>query len=59
MFLGLTGGRARGYSLIGACVNAGDKVNKVARQENENRVRTGVGWAYRGIVDCDVGHWEA
>jgi hypothetical protein len=58
-FLGLTGGRAGGYGLIGACIDAGDEVDEVARQENENRVHVSVGWAYQGIVDCDVGHWEA
>jgi hypothetical protein len=57
--LGLTGGRAGGYGLVGVCVNAGDEVDKVARQENKNRVHTGVGWAYWGIVDCAVGCQEA
>jgi hypothetical protein len=40
MFLGLTGGRPGGYGLVGACIDAGDKVDKVARRENENRVCT-------------------
>jgi hypothetical protein len=44
-FLGLTGGRAGGYGLVGACVEAGDKVNEVAGRENENGVYTSVGWA--------------
>jgi hypothetical protein len=34
MFLGLTGGRARGYDLVGLCIDAGDKVDEVAKQEN-------------------------
>jgi hypothetical protein len=59
MFLGLAGGRARGYGLIGACVNAGDKVDEVAVWESKNRVRAGIGWVYQGIVDCDIGCWEA
>jgi hypothetical protein len=59
MFLGLTGGRAGGYGLIGACVDAVDKVDKVARWENENRVSMVVAWAYWGIIDCAVGCWEA
>jgi hypothetical protein len=29
MFLGLTGGRARWYGLIWACIDAGDEVDKV------------------------------
>jgi hypothetical protein len=58
-FLGLTGGRARGYGLIGAYVDVGDKVDKVAGWENENGVRTGVDWAYQGVVGCDAGHQEA
>jgi hypothetical protein len=41
-FLGLTGGRAGGYGLVGVCVDAGDEVHKVAGWENENGVRTGV-----------------
>jgi hypothetical protein len=40
-------------------MDAGDKVDEVARQENENGVRVGVESAYRGIVDCTVGHREA
>jgi hypothetical protein len=59
LFLGLTGGRARGYGLVGAYVDAGGEVDEVAGQENENRVRMGIDWAYRGVVDCDVGRWEA
>jgi hypothetical protein len=58
MFLGLTGGRARGYGLVGAYVDAGDEVDEVARQESENGVRAGIGWAYRGVVNCTVGHRE-
>jgi hypothetical protein len=58
-FLGSTGGRAREYGLIGACMDAGDEVDKVAGWENENRVRAGVGWAYWGVVDCAVGRQEA
>jgi hypothetical protein len=58
-FLGLTGGRAGGYGLIGACVDAEDKVDKVARRENENGVCAGVELAYRGVVDCIVGWQEA
>jgi hypothetical protein len=57
-FLGLTGGRARGYGLIGAYVDAGDEVDEVARRENENEVRAGIDWAYRGVVGCDAGHRE-
>jgi hypothetical protein len=57
-FLGLTGGRAGGYGLIGACVDAGDEVDKVAGRENENGVCAGVELAYQ-VVDCTVGHWEA
>jgi hypothetical protein len=59
MFLGLTGGRAGGYGLVGAYVDAGDKVKEVARRESENGVRAGVGWVYRGIVACAVGRQEA
>jgi hypothetical protein len=40
-------------------VDAGDKVNEVAGQENENGVWVGVEWAYWGIVDCTVGRQEA
>jgi hypothetical protein len=58
MFLGLTGGRARGYGLVGACVNAGGKVNEVAGHESENRVHAGIGWVYLGVVNCKVGHQE-
>jgi hypothetical protein len=58
-FLGLTGGRAGRYGLIGACVDAGDEVDEVAGWENENRVHAGVEWVYRGVVDCTVGHQEA
>jgi hypothetical protein len=58
-FLGLTRGRARGYGLIGACMDTGDEVNKVARWENKNGVCAGVAWVYQGIVDCNVGHQEA
>jgi hypothetical protein len=57
-FLGLTGGRAGGYGLVGACVDAGDEVDKVAGQENKNGVRVSVDWAYWGVVDCDVGCQE-
>jgi hypothetical protein len=46
MFLGLTGGRARGYGLVGACIDAGNEVNEVAGHESENGVRTGIAWAY-------------
>jgi hypothetical protein len=59
MFLGLTGGRAEGCGLVWAYVDAGDKVDKVAGQENENGVRVGVAWACRGVIDCDTGHQEA
>jgi hypothetical protein len=59
MFLGLTGGRAGGYGLVGACIDAGDEVNEVAGRENENGVRAGVAWAYRGIAGCTIGRWEA
>jgi hypothetical protein len=59
VFLGSTGGRARGYGLIGAFVDAGDEVDKVAGRENENGVHAGVELAYRGIVDCTVGRREA
>jgi hypothetical protein len=59
MFLGLTGGRAGGYGLIEACVDAGDKVDEVAGRENENGVCASIDWAYRGVVDCDVGRREA
>jgi hypothetical protein len=45
-FLGLTGGRAGGYGLIGACIDAGDEVDEVAGRENENGVRLSVDWAY-------------
>jgi hypothetical protein len=58
-FLGLTGGRAGGYGLIGVCVDAEDKVDKVAGQENKNGVRVGVELAYRGVVDCAVKRREA
>jgi hypothetical protein len=58
-FLGLTGGRAGGYGLIGACVDMGDEVDEVAGQENQNGVRAGVELAYRGVVDCTVGCREA
>jgi hypothetical protein len=59
MFLGLTGGRAGGYGLVGACMDAGDKVDEVARRENENRVRTGIKWVYQDVINCAVGHQEA
>jgi hypothetical protein len=59
MFLGLTGGRARGYGLIGACVDAGDEVNEVAGWENENGVHASVDWVYRGVINCDIGRQEA
>jgi hypothetical protein len=52
-------GRVRGYGLVGVCVDAGDEVDEVAGQENENGVRVGVDLAYRGVVDCAVGCWEA
>jgi hypothetical protein len=42
-FLGLTGGRAVGYGLIGMCVDAGDEVDEVARHENKNGVRSRLG----------------
>jgi hypothetical protein len=58
MFLGLTGGRAGGYGLVRACVNAGDRVDEVAGRESENEVRTDVGWVYWGVIDYDVGRWE-
>jgi hypothetical protein len=54
-----TGGRAGGSGLVGACVDTGDEVDKVARQENKNRVHTGVELAYWGVVDCAVGRREA
>jgi hypothetical protein len=62
MFLGLTGGRARGYGLVGACVDAGDEVDEVAGCENENGGRTGVlgrrRLRYRtsgGVAECLIG----
>jgi hypothetical protein len=58
MFLGLTGGRAGGYGLVGAYVDAGGEVDEVAGRENENGVRAGVDWAYRGVVNCNVGRRE-
>jgi hypothetical protein len=58
-FLGLTGGKARGYGLVRAYVDAGDKVNEVAGQESENGVRAGIVWAYQGIIVCAVGRREA
>jgi hypothetical protein len=58
-FLGSTGGRTRGYGLVGVCVDAGDEVDEVAGQENENGVCVGVELTYLGIVDCTMGHWEA
>jgi hypothetical protein len=39
-------------------MDAGDKVDEVAKWENENRGRVGVEGAYRGVVDCNVGHQE-
>jgi hypothetical protein len=48
-----------GYGLIGAYVDVGDEVDEVARQENKNGVCTGIDCMYRGVVDCDTGHWEA
>jgi hypothetical protein len=59
MFLRLTGGRTRGYNLVGVCMGAGDEVDEVARQENENRVRAGVEWAYWGVINCTVERQEA
>jgi hypothetical protein len=59
MFLGLTGGGAGGYGLVGACVDAGDEVDKVAGRENENGVRAGIVWAYRGVAGCAIGRREA
>jgi hypothetical protein len=58
MFLGLTGGRAGGYGLVEVYVDAGGEVDKVVGWENENGVCAGVDWAYRGVIDCDVGHRE-
>jgi hypothetical protein len=58
MFLGLTEGRARGYGLLGACVEAGGEVDKVAGRENENRVRVSVVWAYQGVTGCAIGRRE-
>jgi hypothetical protein len=58
-FLGLTRGRARGYGLVGACVDVGTEVDEIAGQENENGVHAGVDWAYRGVVCCAVGRREA
>jgi hypothetical protein len=58
MFLGLTGGRAGGYGLVGAYVDAGGEVDEVAGREHENGVCVGVDWAYRVVVDCDVGRRE-
>jgi hypothetical protein len=58
-FLGLTGGRARVYGLIGAYVDAGDKVDEVAGWENENGGHAGIDWAYQGVIDCDAGRQEA
>jgi hypothetical protein len=55
MFLGLTGGRAGRYGLVGMCLDAGDKVNKVAGQENKNGECTGIDWAYWGVIGCTVG----
>jgi hypothetical protein len=55
---GLTGGRARGYGLVGVCVDAGNEVDEVASRENENGVHAGVDWAYRGVVGCNVGRRE-
>jgi hypothetical protein len=40
-------------------MDAGDEVDEVAGRENENGVRVGVELAYRGVVDCTVGHQEA
>jgi hypothetical protein len=59
MFLGLTGGRAGGYVLVGVCIDAGDEVNEVAGRGNEKGVCAVVAWVYRGVVDCAVGHREA
>jgi hypothetical protein len=59
VFLGLTGGRARGYGLIGAYMDIGNEVNEVARRENENGVHTGVELAYWGVINCTVGRQEA
>jgi hypothetical protein len=58
MFLGLTGGRAGGYSLIGVYMDAGDKVDEVAGQESKNRVCTGIGWVDLGVINCAVGCQE-
>jgi hypothetical protein len=58
MFLGLIGGRAGGYGLVGACIDAGDEVNKVAGRENENGVRTDIDWVYWGVAGCTIGHQE-
>jgi hypothetical protein len=58
MFLGLTGGRAGGYGLVGACVDAGDEVDEVAGRENENGVCAGVTWAYRGVAGYAIGRRE-
>jgi hypothetical protein len=59
MFLGLTGGRAGGYGLLGACVEAGGEVDEVASHENKNGVRAGVVWAYQGVAGCAIGRQEA
>jgi hypothetical protein len=40
-------------------MDVGDKVDKVARHESENGVYVGIGWAYQGVVDCEVGRREA
>jgi hypothetical protein len=58
-FLGLTRGGARRYGLVGARVDAGGEVDKVAGWENENGAHVGVEGAYQGIVDCAVGHRDA
>jgi hypothetical protein len=58
-FLGSTGGRAGGYGLVWACVDAGGKVDEVAGRENENGVRAGVELVYWGVVDCTVERREA
>jgi hypothetical protein len=58
-FLGLTGGRGGGYGLIEVCMDAGDEIDKVARWENKNRVCTGVGWVYQGVINCTIEHQEA
>jgi hypothetical protein len=55
--INIPGGRAGVYGFVGAFVDAGDEVDEVAGQENENGVCMGVDWVYWGVIDCAGRRW--